>query len=228
MAQANGFNLYMAAAICLGTATLASCSTAQPAPEPTAQTVVDIDADQLQKILEGYSKDDANATVINDKKLRSSIPQAQEWLESVKVDPSKCGVTFAEPVADQLQNSTMGAIEFDDSYLTVAVYKDPQLLKKQWEAKASANEQCSRYSVTSGSESRAFHLAKQPIDSQAEHDESYVVTSSDGKTTQQQLIVRSATANVLIGIQRTTAKGQTQQQLKDASAKINELLKELN
>jgi len=226
--QANGFKSYLAVAFCLATMTLASCSAAQPAPEPTPHAPVKINADQLQKILEDFSKTDANAAVITDKKLRATIPKAQEWIESVKVNPSKCGVAFAEPVADQLQNSTMGAIEFEDRYLTVAIYKDPQVLKKQWDANASANEQCSRYSVTSGNESLAYHLAKQPMDSEAEQDESYVVTSSNGKTTQQQLMVRAATSNVLIGIQQPTSQGQTQQQVHGAAATINELLSELN
>jgi len=228
VAQANGFKLYLVAALCLGTVTLASCSSAQPSPEPTPQGQVNANAEQLQKILEDFAQSDAGAKVITDKQLRGTIPRAQEWLENVNVNPSKCGVTFAEPIADQLQSSTMGAIEFDDSYLTVAVYKDPQVLKKQWDAKTAVNEQCSRYSVTSGNESRAYHLAKQPLDSVAEQDESYVVTSSDGRSTQQQLIVRSATSNVLVGIQQSTSQGKSQQQLKDASAKINELLTKLN
>lgn len=228
MAQGNASKLYLAAVFCLGAASLAGCSADEPAPEPTSASQVNISADQLQKILEDFSQEDANAKVISDKKLRSTIPKAQEWLENAKVNPSKCGVTFAEPVADQLQNSTMGAIESQNNYITVAIYKDSQLLDKQWDAKASANDQCSRYSVTTGNESRAYHLAKQPMDSVADKNESYVVTSSDGKTTQQQLVTRSASSNVLVSVQGTTSNGQTQEQVKEATEKIDELFNKLH
>ncbi|MGH3651992.1 hypothetical protein [Glutamicibacter sp.] len=208
---------------------LASCSgggesSASPSPLP----VVQMDAQQLKAKLAEFGKGLPKAKVFDDRALRSSIPAAQEWMENMEVTPSKCGVTFAAPITEQLKNSTMGAIEYQDGYLTVALFKDEETLKEQWEAKLEENAGCSRYTVKSGNESRAYHLAKQPIDSPAEMNESYVVTSSNGSSTEQQLIVRSATSNVLIGLQEPTSKDSAAEQLKAATETMQALLEQLN
>lgn len=231
MAPSNGSRLLLAMALCIGAVALSSCSQAEPIPEPTpepsSQKLVSLDNDQLQRKLADFTSSDKNAVVLSDQQLRSTIPKAQEWLESIKVNPSKCGVTFAQPVADQLKNATMAAVEFEGRHLTVAIYKDEQLLRKHWETKNAANEQCSRYSVTANGERRAYHLAEQALDSDADHDEAYVSTSSNGKSTQQQLVVSSSNSNVLIGLQQSTTPSQTKQQIQAAQSTINELLKTL-
>lgn len=82
--------------------------------------------------------------------------------------------------------------------------------------------------MKSGDESRAYHLAKQPVDTQAALNESYVVTSSDGSTTEQQLIVRSANSNVLIGLQEKRKSGTAAEQVSSATVAVQTLLGQLN
>lgn len=228
MALSRHSRVLLTFALCIGAVALSGCSQSEPTPKLSSQALINLDSDQLQRKLTDFTSSYKSAKVISDQQLRSTIPAAQEWLESIKVNPSKCGVTFAQPVATQLKAATMAAVEWDDRYLTVAIYKDPQLLKKQWETKETAAQQCSRYSVTSNGERRAYHFAEQAMDSDAELDEAFVATSSNGKSTQQQLVVSSGNSNVLIGLQQTTTQGQTKQQIQSAQSTINELLKALN
>lgn len=208
---------------------LASCSVGgESSPSPNSLPLVQMDAQQLETRLTEFGNGLPKAKVFDDRALRSSIPVAQEWMENMEVNPSKCGVTFAAPITEQLKNSTMGAIEYQHGYLTVALFNDEETLKEQWKAKLEENAGCSRYTVKSGNESRAYHLAKQPIDSPAEMNESYVVTSSNGSSTEQQLIVRSATSNVLIGLQEPTSKDSAAEQLTAATETIHALLEQLN
>lgn len=210
-------------------ASLVACTPEEPpVEEPSKAPVLSMDAAHLEAKLEEFAQGLPDAKVIDDQALRASIPAAEKWMESIKVDPAKCGVTFAEPISEQLKSSTMGAIEFGDSYLTVAVYEDPQVLKVQWEAQAAASSACSRYSVKSGDETRAYHLAKQPVESEAELNEGYVVTSSDGSATQQQLVIRSATSNVLIGVQQASAEGAVPERIKAATKTMQSLLDHLD
>ncbi|MGV2953042.1 hypothetical protein ACNPM8_12840 [Glutamicibacter sp. AGC46] len=225
--QAIGTKAYLGAAMCAAVLLIGGCSSPEVETGASAVAPVQLDDGQLENLLEDFAKDEENSQVINDKQLRKSIPQAQEWIENAQVNPSKCGVTFAEPVADQLQSATMGAIEFEDSYLTVAIYKDPEVLQAQWVAKTEANADCSRYTVKLGNETRAYHIAKQPIDSAAGLADGYVITSSDGSSTKQQLIIRSANSNVLLGIQRSTSAANTANEVEEASGILQELMNRL-
>ncbi|UTM47942.1 hypothetical protein [Glutamicibacter mysorens] len=219
-----GARAHLGAAMCAAVLLMSGCSSpeAEVGASPVAQ--VRLDGAQLENLLEEFAQEEKNSEVISDKQLRENIPQAQEWIENVKVNPSKCGVTFAEPVADQLRNATMGAIEFEDSYLTVAIYKDSEFLQAQWDAKTAANADCARYTVKRGNETRAYHLAKQPIDSSAGLSDGYVITSSDGSSTQQQLIIRTASSNVLLGLQRSTSAGNTANEVEEASEILQKLM----
>lgn len=208
---------------------LASCSEDGPIEGNNSNsTAVVLDAKQLETELQEFAESMPEAKVFGDKALRSSIPAAQDWMENIEVNPSKCGVTFAAPIAEQLKNATMGAIEYPGGYLTVALFKDEEVLKEQWQAKSEESSGCSRYTVKSGDESRAYHLAKQPVDTQAALNESYVVTSSDGSTTEQQLIVRSANSNVLIGLQEKRKSGTAAEQVSSATVAVQTLLGQLN
>lgn len=217
--------LVAGAAIAALTLSATACSTpstqiAGPSvAQPAAQS-----ADGLNRALTEFSQNSSEAKILTDAQLRKTIPKAQQWLENVEIMPSKCGVTFASPIAEQLKNSVMGAVELKDQFITVAIYPDAATLKTAWDAHAAANAECSRYSVKSEGQSRAFHLAKQQVKSNAPLNEGYVVTGSDGSRTSQQLSIRSASANILIGIQQTTTKDQTAQQLNAATETINAVL----
>ena len=156
----------------LAVAALMMSSCSAPAPSDTNDSLgpaIERNAQQLEEALNQFAGDQPGATVITDAQLRSMIPKAQQWLEDVEVNPSKCGITFAAPIAEQLQNSVMGAVEVGDRLITVAVYQDSETLKSQWDAQAAASADCSRYSVKVDGESRAFHLAKQPVQYPAGH-----------------------------------------------------------
>lgn len=215
----------------LAVAALMMSSCSAPAPSDTNDSLgpaIERNAQQLEEVLNQFAGDQPGATVITDAQLRSMIPKAQQWLEDVEVNPSKCGITFAAPIAEQLQNSVMGAVEVGDRLITVAVYQDSETLKSQWDAQAAASADCSRYSVKVDGESRAFHLAKQPVQSTAKLTEAYVVTGSDGKKTSQQLVVRAATANILLGIQQDTSGAATPEHLAAASATVDTLIDQLD
>lgn len=222
-----GAKAYVGAALCAAVLVVGGCSSPEAEIEAPPVAPVRLDGAQLENLLEEFAPTEEDSEVISDKQLRENIPQAQEWIENVKVNPSKCGVTFAEPVADQLKNATMGAIEFEDSYLTVAIYKDSDFLQAQWDAKTAANADCARYTVNRGNETRAYHLAKQPIDSPAELSDGYVITSSDGSSTRQQLIIRTASSNVLLGLQRSTSAGNTATEVEEATEILQDLMDRL-
>lgn len=221
--------LVAAAVLATSLLTLTACNPpAAQNTEPTAEQAVERSADELNKSLEQFSKDRPGAKVVSDAQLRKGIPQAQQWLENVEIKPSKCGVTFAAPITEQLKNSVMGAVELKDQYITVAIYPDVETLKTAWDAQAEASNSCARYTVKSEGQSRAFHLAEQPVKSYAELNQGYVITGSDGTRTSQQLSVRSASANVLVGIQQATTKEQTADQLKAATETVNAVLEKIN
>lgn len=209
--------------------TLVSCnSSTPPSDEQPTVPAVRLTAEQVQERLGDYARGLEDAEVVSDAQLRSSIPKAQEWLEDVKVNPSKCGITFAAPISEQLKNSVMGAVKGDDQLITVSVYPDPAALQKSWDAQMATSSECSRYSVSAKGETRAYHLAPQKFTSTAPMNDSYVVTGSDGKKTSQQLIIRSASANVLIGIQAGTKRQTTADQLNSATETVNAILSKLN
>lgn len=219
------------AASFLALAAFALCSCSGTETQPTEQPLepaIALSADQLVQVLSDFSKDDKGAKVISDAELRASIPAAQEWLESAEVNPSKCGVTFAAPITEQLQHSVIGALESGDQYITVAVYPDTATLRAQWDAQEKTSADCARFSVKVAGESRAYHLAKQPLSTQNELNEAYVVTGSDGKQTSQQLIIHSASGNILVGIQQATSSSKTSEQLTESSNTISELFEQLN
>ncbi|MGZ2224605.1 hypothetical protein [Glutamicibacter nicotianae] len=224
-----GFNAkaYMGAALCAAVLLMSSCSSPEAEGDTSKAAPFRLDGAQLENVLEDFAEAEEDSQVITDKQLRKNIPKAQEWIQNVQVNPSKCGVTFAKPVADQLKSATMGAIEFKDSYLTVAIYQDADFLKAQWDAKTAANADCARYTVKLGKETRAYHLAKQPIESSAELSDGYVITSSDGSSTEQQLIIRTATSNVLLGLQRSTSAGNTADEVEEASEILQKLMDRL-
>jgi len=227
VARVFGSAKLVGAALLLGSLLLGGCSQVEPVPEPSAKKSVNLDSSELQRILTQFTSSEDNPKVLSDQKLRASIPLAQQWLESAKIKPSKCGVTFAQPVSGQLGTATLGAVELKDSYLMVAIFHNPDVLKKQWSAMNDLFNECSRYSVATDGKSRAYHLAAQQLNSDAEHDQSYVVTSSDGTTSQQQFVVHSVDANVLIGIQQPVTQTQTAEQIESATGIINNLLREL-
>jgi VCBS repeat-containing protein len=227
VAFARRTKLYFASGLCLAGLLLSGCSTPAEPNEETSGAAWQISADELESQLKEFVKDDPKAKVISDAKLRESIPEAQAWIEGLNVSPSKCGVTFAAPVTEQLAKSKMAAVQFDDRYLTVAVYQDIQALKNQWESEAKASAECARYSVTSDGKTRAYHLAKQSLKTKSELNDAYVVTSSDGSTTQQQLVIRAARGNVMIGFQQETSAKQTQEQLQHGAERIDALFEEL-
>lgn len=227
MALARRTNIYFASGLCLAGLLLGGCSAPSGQTEEIPGNAVQVNTDELENHLKEFVKDDSNAKVISDAQLRKSIPEAQAWIEGLSVSPSKCGVTFAAPVTEQLAKSKMAAVQFEDRYLTVAIYQDVQALKNQWESEAKASGECARYSVTIDGKTRAYHLAKQPMSTNAELNDAYVVTSSDGSKTQQQLVVRAARGNVMVGFQQQTSANQTQEQLQRASERINALFAEL-
>ncbi|MGP9650100.1 hypothetical protein ACT3UD_03710 [Glutamicibacter sp. 287] len=227
VALANCSKTYLASALCLAALLLSGCSTPSVPNEATEGSALQINADELEKQLKEFVKDDSKAKVISDSQLRKSIPEAQAWIEGLKVSPSKCGVTFAAPVTEQLAKAKMSAVEFEDRYLTVAVYQDEEALQAQWESEAKASADCARYSVTINGKTLAYHLAKQPTKTMAPFNDAYVVTSSDGSQTQQQLMVRAAQGNVMVGFQQQTTAEQTQERLQDASERIDALFAEL-
>lgn len=208
---------------------LVSCnSTIKPSDEQSTAPTVKLTAEQVQERLSDYAREVDGAEVVSDAQLRSGIPKAQEWLEDVKVNPSKCGITFAAPISEQLKNSVMGAVKSSDQLITVSVYPDSAALRKSWDAHMASSSECSRYSVSAKGETRAYHLAPQKFTSTAPMNESYVVTGSDGKKTSQQLIVRSASANVLVGMQMDTKRELTAKQLTSASETVDAILGKLN
>ncbi|WP_404289953.1 hypothetical protein [Glutamicibacter arilaitensis] len=227
MALAKCSKTYFASALCLAALLLSGCSAPTEPEEETAGSALQINAVELEKQLKEFVKDDSKANVIADSQLRKSIPEAQAWIEGLEVSPSKCGVTFAAPVTEQLAKAKMAVVEFEDRYLTVAVYPDVEALQTQWESEAKASSDCARYSVTIDGKTLAYHLAKQPTKTNAEFNDAYVVTSSDGSHTQQQLMVRAARGNVMVGFQQQTTADQTQEQLKRASERIDALFAEL-
>lgn len=227
MAQAIGAKLYLTVATCAALLLASGCSAPEPEAETTTTTVVQMSDEQLQSVLGDFAQNHEGAKVITDQQLRTSIPRAQEWIENAQVNPSKCGVTFAEPIAEQLKAATMAAIELPDSFVTVAIYKDQQVLQKQWDAKTAANADCSRYTVKSDNATRAYHLAKQPLEAMTELSDGYVVTSSNGSSTQQQLVIRSATSNILLGYQRPTSAAKTTDGVKEATQILHELMDKL-
>lgn len=227
VALARRTKLYFVSGLCLAGLFLSGCSTPAEPTEETSGTALQINADELESHLKEFVKDDSRAEVISDAKLRKSIPEAQAWIEGLSVSPSKCGVTFAAPVTEQLANSKMAAVQFDDRYLTVAVYQEVQALKNQWESESKASGECARYSVTIDGKTRAYHLAKQSLKTKAELNDAYVVTSSDGSTTQQQLVIRAARGNVMISFQQQTSAKQTQEQLQHGAERIDALFEQL-
>ncbi|MFJ2619023.1 hypothetical protein [Glutamicibacter sp. NPDC087344] len=215
----------------MGSLTLLLAACSSPTPGTTDDSLgpaISRNAQELEDALNTFAGSHSGASVINDGQLRSTIPQAQQWLEDVEVNPSKCGITFAAPISEQLQNSVMGAVQLGDQLITVAVYPDSATLKSHWDTQASASTDCSRYSVKVDGESRAYHLAKQPVQSNAKLTEGYVVTESDGNKTSQQLIVRAATANILLGIQQETSGSTTATQLASATETVNQLIDQLD
>lgn len=227
VARSNNSKSWALAVAGLGSLLFTGCSQSEPVPEPSVEESVQLDSEQLHQWLTQFSSADNEAKVLTEKQLRASIPKAQEWIDRANVNPQKCGVTIAQPISGQLDHASLGAVELQDSFLMVSVYDNPDILNDQWQAMKDSWEECARYSVSVGGQTRAYHVAQQPMDSDAAQDQSYVVTSSDGTKTRQQLVIRSMDANVLIGIQQPTTQGQTTEQVRIATTKINKLLSEL-
>lgn len=223
MALAKSSKIKLASTLCLVALLLSGCSAPTVPVEETMGTSLELDENDVEKALKEFVKDDPKANVINDSQLRKSIPAAQEWIENIKVQPSKCGVVFAAPVAEQLKNAKMAAAQLADEYLTIALYPDSQTLKTQWDSEVSASAECARYSVTKDGKTLAYHLAEQRIATEAPLKDAYVITSSDGSTTRQQLVVRAAKGNLMIGFQQVTSAKLTAEQLEQIAEQIDSL-----
>lgn len=199
----------------------ASAGTQSSAPVAPA-----LDAATVERLLKDATNDDPKAVVLGDQQLRESIPKAQQWLEDVKVTPETCGITFAAPVAEQLKNSTLGVAQTKDQLLTLASYPDAGKLAEHWQQTTEAAKKCTRYSVNVDGQVRAYHLAKQPVAVQDLAADAWVVTSSDGTDTSQQLMVRALSGSSLAGVQRTVSGQVSKQDVAKAADQLAQLLKQ--
>lgn len=215
----------VACLISLGVLALAACSgvegTGQSGSVPAGQAH---GTDELQAVLRKFGESRENAKVISDQQLRDSIPAAQAWLQELEVNPEECGLTITGPLSEQLEHASMSALQLDASFITLASYEDAAQVAQNFADQEQRNERCARYTVLKDGRHVAFHMARQPVQTEAGKTAAHVLTSSDGATASQQLMIQAADGNIMITINQPLQKDNQSGQLAELAGQVDQLL----
>lgn len=218
----------LGAAVMIGALLLGGCSSAAPAPAPSTEQTEDAGqvptAAELTAVLEQFALDYPGSQVLSDQQLRDSIPAAEAWLQEVEVSPEECGLVMSAPLKEQLSQAAMAALQLEDSFITLAGYTDAEQLAQNFDAELERNERCSRYTVLNDGRRIAFHTALQELPTQARRTMAHVLTSSDGKASDQQIMVKVAHRNVMMTINQPLQNNAQAEQFESLSEQVNELL----
>ena len=216
--------------LCLGVATtllLAGCTASSQQPDPGAQAPQSGQTnspEELRQALQEFSEGRSNARILDDGQLRESIPSAEAWVKGLEVNPAECGLALTAPLGEQLEHAAMAALQLDDAFITLASYADAGQVAESFNAEEQRSERCSRYTVLQGGHHVAFHMARQPLATNAEQSTAHVLTSSDGGAANQQILVKAAAANLMITINQPLNPATQTEQLKELSGEVNRLL----